>query len=236
MKKVEAGRVAVLCDFDGTIVDVDTGALLLERFGKGNWREMDVRLEGGLISLEECLAAQFRMLKASSKEEILNTLASEKIELRPNFSKFVSYCEERAFPFVIATGGVDFCITHLLEAKGFADGRLKIHSAKSKWTSEGLEMTFPKLLLSSERSANFKHDLVKYYQGLGKKVAYFGDGVSDYEPSKEADLVFAVEGSRLSRMCAREGIECVEFVDFASVVERLDRWVSEEETQFAEKA
>ncbi|MHA2368192.1 MAG: hypothetical protein ACXADX_05165 [Candidatus Hodarchaeales archaeon] len=37
----------ILCDFDGTIVDIDTAEYLLEKFARGNWQQYDVQLEKG---------------------------------------------------------------------------------------------------------------------------------------------------------------------------------------------
>lgn len=212
-------KIAVLSDFDGTIVDVDTGALVLEKFGEGKWRELDVKLEKGEISLEECLARQYAMVKVS-KDDILRMLKTEKIEIRSNFRNLVKYCRRNDFPFVITTGGIDFCINSVLNSKGFAEGSLTIHSGKTEYSNDGLKITFPRL--SKKESANFKQDLVNHYHDLRHKIAYIGDGISDYDPSRKADLVFAVKGSSLARMCKATKIMYTEFDDFQEVVKGIE--------------
>jgi 2-hydroxy-3-keto-5-methylthiopentenyl-1-phosphate phosphatase len=211
-------KMAVLCDFDGTIVDVDTGALVLEKFGQGDWQSLDLKLEKKEISLEECLAGQFAMVKVG-KEDILKMLEKEKIKIRSNFRTLVEYCRTRNLPFVITTGGIDFCINSVLSSSGFAQGSLEMHCGKTEYSKDGLKITFPKL--SNQASANFKQDLVNHYHERNFDVTYIGDGVSDYEPSRKADMVFAVRGSSLARMCEKNGIRYVEFEDFQEVVNQL---------------
>jgi 2-hydroxy-3-keto-5-methylthiopentenyl-1-phosphate phosphatase len=213
-------KMAVLCDFDGTIVDIDTGALILEKFGQGDWRELDLKLERREISLEECLASQYAMVKVSSKDVILDMLRKETIKIRSNFRAFVNYCRTKNFPFVITTGGIDFCINSVLNSNGFPQGSFLLHSGKTKYSKDGLKIVFPKL--SNKSSANFKQDIVNHYQDLNFKVAYVGDGASDYEPSRRADLVFAVRSSSLARMCKNNSISCYEFEDFEEVIGQLD--------------
>ncbi|MHB1907686.1 MAG: MtnX-like HAD-IB family phosphatase [Nitrososphaerales archaeon] len=210
-------KLAVLCDFDGTIASIDTGLLLLQKFGHGNWEEYDARLEKGEITLEQCLVAQYAMIKAS-KEEILLSLEREKIEIRLYFEEFMRYCKVNDFPFVIVTGGIDFCINHVLKRYDSC----MIHSGKSIHSLEGIQITFPPL--TCKESINFKDDLVEKYRKLGHEVVYIGDGHSDYEPSKKADLVFAVKGSSLGRMCKRNKIEHVEFTNFSEVQDKLITW------------
>ena len=210
-------KLAVLCDFDGTIASIDTGLFLLQKFGHGDWEEYDAKLEKGEITLEQCLIAQYAMIKAS-KEEILLSLEREKIEIRPYFEEFIRYCKVNNFSFVIVTGGIDFCIDHVL--KRYAS--YTIHSGKSVHSLEGIQITFPPL--NSKKSINFKDDLVEKYRKIGHKIVYIGDGHSDYEPSKKADLVFTVKGSSLGRMCKRNGIEHVEFSNFSEVQDKIVAW------------
>ena len=213
-------KIAVLSDFDGTIVDVDTGELILKKFGEGDWQSLDIKLENEEILLEQCLIEQYRMIKVP-REEILKILAGERITIRPNFTRLVEYCKKKDYEFIVTTGGIDFCIEQLLKTHGLS-GALKIHAGKTVSTEQGILIDFPKL--SNKQSTNFKEDLLNYYHDLEYEVAYIGDGSSDYEPAKKADLVFSVERSRLSEMCEQRKIFHIEFNDFEEVIEGLDKW------------
>jgi 2-hydroxy-3-keto-5-methylthiopentenyl-1-phosphate phosphatase len=218
----EKQKIAVLCDFDGTIVDVDTGELVLKKFGEGDWQSLDVKLEREEILLEQCLTTQYGMVNAL-REEILKMLDREKMIIRPNFVRLVEYCKKNDYEFVISTGGIDFCIEHVLKINGLDGVALKIHSGKTVSTDKGILIQFPKL--SKEKSINFKEDLVNHYHDLNYEVVYIGDGSSDYEPAKKANIVFSVEKSKLSKMCAERKISHFDFKDFQEVIEKLDRWI-----------
>ncbi len=81
MKKV---KIVVLCDFNGTVVNIGTGEVILKRFGEGDWRSFDSKLERGEISLEECLVKHYRMIMAD-KKQIITMLDDEDIVIGPNF-------------------------------------------------------------------------------------------------------------------------------------------------------
>jgi 2-hydroxy-3-keto-5-methylthiopentenyl-1-phosphate phosphatase len=216
-------KIAVLCDFDGTIVDVDIGELVLKKFGKGDWHSLDIKLERGEISLEQCLIEQYAMIKVPRKQ-ILEMLSHERIRVRRNFAQLVQYCKKSGFEFVVATGGIDFCISHILRTNGLAlNSALKIYSGKTRVTANGLTIRFPKMIV--EKSLNFKEDLVNHYHKLSYRVAYIGDGSSDYLPAKKADLIFTVEKSKLSKMCTQNNIPHFDFSDFKEVIMNLEAWV-----------
>jgi 2-hydroxy-3-keto-5-methylthiopentenyl-1-phosphate phosphatase len=215
-------KIAVLCDFDGTIVDVDIGELVLKKFGEGDWQSLDLKLENKEISLEQCLIDQYAMVKVP-RQEIIEMISQEKISIRPNFVRLVEYCKKSEHEFVVTTGGIDFCIEYIFKINSLDDLILKIHSGKTFSTSQGLLISFPRL--SKDWSTNFKEDLVDHYHDLKYLVAYIGDGSSDYEPSRKADLVFSVEKSKLSKMCNESKIRHIDFNDFEEVISGLERWV-----------
>ena len=222
MKK---SKIVLLCDFDGTVVNIDTGELILRRFGEGDWRSFDSKLERGEISLEECLVKQYSMIRAD-KKQIFAMLHDEDITIRPNFSQLIDYCKRNDFEFAIVTGGIDFCIRQILKANRLS---LKIHAGKSRVKSRRISIDFPKL--SSKHSMNFKEDLVNWHHKLGQKVVYVGDGSSDYEPAKNADLVFTVRKSKLSTMCERKKITHFDFEDFDQVIRGIEHWIVKSRVQ-----
>ena len=60
-----------------------------------------------------------------------------------------------------------------------------------------IRLEFPQKIYSD--SQDFKVDRVRYYQQKGYRVIVIGDGYSDLQAARHADLVFAVEGSSLSK-------------------------------------
>lgn len=212
-------KCVVLTDFDGTITTIDTAEFALDKFADPNWRTIDEQLERGEITFEDSLEREFAMLKVP-KKEILEAL-EHSTEFRPNFDKLVDYCKKQRFALIIVSGGLDFCIRHFLDLRGWSD--LKVVAPESKWTRNGILLRFSKRF--DKASTNLKDDLVRFYKKQGKRVVYVGNGVGDYPAAKAADLVFAIKGSKLAELCRTNGVRCTEITDFQQVIESIESWI-----------
>jgi HAD superfamily phosphoserine phosphatase-like hydrolase len=159
-------RLVVLSDFDGTIVQNDTAAFVLERFATGDWKTFDEQLERGEIDLEGCMRKQFTLVKVSEKEilkEVIQVTA-----FRPNFEALAGFCKTKNIPFVVVTAGLDFIVNHFLRP---STREIEVVAPEAECTSKGIEFkNFPKLRY--RESYNFKDDLVRHCKKQGKKVVY----------------------------------------------------------------
>ena len=206
----------LLCDFDGTIVTIDTCEFLLDTFVKEDWRAFNAILETGKITLEECTRAQLSMLNLS-EEEALNAL--EKItSFRPHFTELVNHCVTQGIRFIVVSGGLDFVIKHFLRVGGL-EKRVRVFSATSRTTRDGIELSFPELV--DYTSLDFKEDLIKQYNKQGFKTIYVGDGLSDFNAFKHADFLFVIKDSKLAKLCKREKVPHHEITDFQEVIKSL---------------
>ena len=208
----------MLCDFDGTIAEIDTAVFVLDRFSRGDWRTLDKQYEQGLISLEVCLNRQFSTVLVS-KEEILHELEPV-VTFRPSFERLIKYCSSRSISFTIVSAGLDFVIGYFLRREGWKD-LVEVYAAKTRFGARGIEFQFPKLF--DKASVNFKQDLVKHYKAQGKKVVYIGDGSADYAAALSCDYPFAIECSRLAALCKGQRNDCTVITDFITVVEAISR-------------
>jgi len=208
--------LVILCDFDGTVVDINTCVFTLDKFAEGEWRIFDEQLERGEITLEQCLQKQFSTVRAPEKK-ILKELEPA-TSPRPNFEKLFGYCRAHGVPLVIVSAGMDFVIKHFLQLSGW-DKLIEVYAPQAKCTADGIKFTFPKL--RDKMSVNFKDDLVRYYKKQGKKVVYIGDGLPDYPSAKSADFAFAIKGSKLAELLKKNRIPCKEIGDFQEVVDIL---------------
>jgi 2-hydroxy-3-keto-5-methylthiopentenyl-1-phosphate phosphatase len=216
MNNSDFSKVVLLIDFDGTIVSIDTAEFALDRFADPSWRLIDEEFERGEVTFEESLRKEFLMIKVPEKM-ILDEL--EKVtELRPNFGKLVEYCKTHNLSLIVVSGGLDFCIRHFLGRNGWLKF-VEIHAPRSEFTANGYTLIFPELFDRS--STSFKDDLVKYYRRQGSKVIYIGNGLGDYPAAKEADISFAVKGSKLAELCKKGHLACREITDFQQVVDAL---------------
>jgi 2-hydroxy-3-keto-5-methylthiopentenyl-1-phosphate phosphatase len=204
--------IAILCDFDGTIAEIDTAVIVFNKFINGNWRIFNEQLDRGEITLEHCMREQFSMIKAP-KSVILDEIDLD-IAFRPGFIDLVQYCKEKKIPFEIVSAGLDFVINHLLEVRGLSG--ITVHAARTRFTEKGIEMD--PLELHDANSIDFKEDLVNFIKDKGYPVVYIGDGMSDKGAVMSADYVFVLKGSRLAEFCRTEGIRHQEMSDFHDVI------------------
>jgi len=206
----------LLCDFDGTIVTIDTCEFLLDTFVKEDWRAFNTFLERGEITLEECTRAQLSMLNLS-EEEALEAL--EKVtSFRPHFTELVDHCVAQGIRFIVVSGGLDFVIKHFLRVGGL-EKPVRVHSATSRITRDGIELSFPELVDCT--SLDFKEDLFKQYNKQGFRTIYVGDGLSDFNAVRRADFLFVIKDSKLAELCKRENLPHCEITDFQEVIKSL---------------
>jgi len=208
--------LVVLCDFDGTVVDIDTSVFVLTRFAEEDWRTFDGQLERGKITLGECLRKQFSTVRAT-KTRILKEIENVP-SVRPNFEKLAEFCKTKGIPLMIVSAGLDFVINHFLEQKGWQK-LVTVYAPKARITAKGIKFTFPKLL--DKASVSFKDDLVRYYKKQGKTTIYIGDGFADFNAAKNADFSFAIEDSKLAELLKNDGIPHKEISDFQEVVKAI---------------
>jgi len=207
-------RIVLLSDFDGTVIDIDSGEYVLDRFANGDWRYVEQQFRLGEISFEESLRDEFGMIN-ESKDEILKKV-DPAVSIRPYFGDVVNYCQSKGIELKLVSGGLDFCIAHILE-------RNRIHvdviSPKTTFTSDGLKLEFPKL--SDPTSFSFKDDTVRSYQRKDYCVLYVGDGYADYFALKEANLRFVMKGSVSAELIRLNKLEAVEVADFEPILNAL---------------
>jgi len=206
-------NLVVLCDFDGTITTIDTAEWVLSKFAQGDWRMFDRMFEKDEITLEECLNRQFSLVRAS-KKQILQEL-NDIVVFRSNFKEFARYCKKSHVPLIVVSAGLDFIIEHFLQLNNCLS-LVKVCAAKTSFTQNGIKLVFP--TLSDVASENIKDDAVRQYMRLNRDVIYIGDGLADCAAAKIADCSFAIEGSRLAKLCAKQGAQCRTMKDFQEII------------------
>jgi len=211
-------RAIVICDFDGTIVDIDTGELILSKFADGDWRALDELYHREEMTSEEVISRQFAMVKAP-KTSMIKTVEA-KVHIRPGFDRLLEVCRKRHVPFLVVSYGLDFCIRHFL-ARVPHGKYVRICAPNATVTPNGIFFTFPRRHLN--HSINMKEDSVKYYKERGRQVVYAGDSTSDMPAAASSDIRFAVKDSRLAGFCEREDIEYTPMTDFYPVTVLIER-------------
>lgn len=158
-------RTILLSDFDGTVIDIDTGAYVLSEFAHGDWQRLEDQLRRGEMSFEECLKQQFGMIN-SPKDEILKKVETA-VAIRPYFADVVNYCKKNGIELKLVSGGLDFCIRHILERNRL---QVDLICPKTTFAHDGIKLEFPKR--SNASSFSFKDDTVRSYRRREYNVIY----------------------------------------------------------------
>jgi 2,3-diketo-5-methylthio-1-phosphopentane phosphatase len=207
-------KVALLCDFDGTIARRDVGHCFFEKYvsDRGRWEKLLEDWKIGLISSMECLSSEIEMIDAGMDE--LNGFI-ENEELDPYFGDFIDFCNNRRYEVQILSDGLDYYIDRLLmrEGLGYLDFRA------NHLVFEGNRITgvdFPHFnTLDCSMCGNCKKAHLEKMRKKGYFIIYIGNGYSDRCPSEHADLVFAKDDLRSH--CMHEEHEFVDFRNFRDV-------------------
>jgi 2-hydroxy-3-keto-5-methylthiopentenyl-1-phosphate phosphatase len=205
-------KVAILCDFDGTVAADDVGNLLFEKFSNDGGTDRVVgQWERGEISSRECLEREAEMTRANRDQ--LDRFIIER-RLDPYFKDFHDFAKKRGMEVVIMSDGLDYYIESLLLRNGL--GEIDVFANRLRIEGDILRIEFPHYdLLGCEDCACCKTHHLYRYREKGYFVVYVGDGLSDTCPSAAADMVFA-KGSLLE-FCQKTGIDHIKFRNFRDV-------------------
>jgi 2-hydroxy-3-keto-5-methylthiopentenyl-1-phosphate phosphatase len=176
----------VLClDFDDTIVLENTARLLFERFASPAWGEFEARYTAGQLTVEQFNAAALGTVEAERDE--LYEFARSATTVRDGFLELLDWAHWNAWLPVVVSNGFDFYVDAVLDGLGL--DRLARHAGRARkeyrWTVSYLS---PR---GVELQDGFKLSYAAAFQQAGDFVAYVGDGASDVEAAKLAQIVFA---------------------------------------------
>ncbi|WP_437490863.1 HAD-IB family phosphatase [Sorangium sp. So ce1014] len=205
----------ILSDFDGTITCADLTNQIWDAHLRYDWRQaLLTPSASGEITPFELLRRGYADVDRSA-DELLAELRPH-AGLRPGFEELLSLCARRGWVFHVVSHGLPFYIREFLPpGTAFScfdavfDGRWRV--------------TVPDAV-SLGPGDDFKiRVLDKLKAATGETVAvYIGDGRLDYPAARCCDRVFAVRGSALDALCARDGIPCTPFDSFTEICAALD--------------
>jgi 2-hydroxy-3-keto-5-methylthiopentenyl-1-phosphate phosphatase len=208
-------RPAVLTDFDDTAAEQNVAELLLNRFGDDTWTDVRQQFRDGKLNLKEYQEITFRNIRAD--RSAMQHYVRERATLRPFFQDLHQFCRSRGIPLAVVSQGLDFYISALLERDGFGD--VPIYAVDTTFGQGRISYYYNHAYPGMEAQGNSKAFIVEQFQNQGHHVIFAGDGASDQEASRKADVVFAHR--TLARFCEEQGIEYHPFQDFKGVLLKL---------------
>lgn len=188
MNKSKELKLAVFCDFDGTITKLDLGDEIFKVYG--NFEPYHSQLREGKLLIRDYWQIQCRELKPGINAEIIQSYA-EQSEVDEYFKVFAEFCRENGISLSILSDGFDTYIKPVLNQIGldwipvfcnhliFNNGSPPI--PVYPYASESCEC----LCASCKRNSmlNCIDD--------NTVLIYIGDDYSDFCGAEHSDIVFA---------------------------------------------
>ena len=208
------GGLAILSDFDGTIVPVNTLNYLLEHFNVPGWRDITNRWAQGEISLEDEYRLSFASVRASAAEmeDVLST-----VPIDPAFPAFIDLCRQKGVPLAIVSDGLRWYIERILHHHGV--GEIPIYACEIRFLDPGYTFEYPYFHPSTPLNGVSKRFLVQAYAQHYQPIVFIGDGHNDFKAAEVAGRVYARD--RLLELSRQRGLPAVEFTSFADIASHL---------------
>jgi 2-hydroxy-3-keto-5-methylthiopentenyl-1-phosphate phosphatase len=209
-------KIAVQCDFDGTVTEEDVSFLLLDTYLGPKWRDYLVEYTEGRIPVGTFNKRVFGMITADRQTMTDLVLTSERVKVRSGFREMVEFCKQKSFYTGIVSNGLIFYIEAIISQLGI-DG-LEIHAAENEFYPDGMKVKYigPD---GDELEVGYKEAHTEALRKRGYDVIYLGNGRSDIYPARRSIHVFAT--GELLQKCREENLACIPFNDFFEVLDAL---------------
>lgn len=215
-------KCRVLLDFDGTISNVDTTDLLLERFAAPAWRDIEEEWKAGRIGSRECMLRQIDLVRATPAQ--MDAFIAG-VEIDPGFPRFAQRFRGLGHTLVVLSDGLDRTIRTVLDR---ADIDVPYFANHLQWLGgDRWRLTFPHAKdTCTTLAGNCK---CSFAEGRHRETSIreitimVGDGRSDFCVAERADLVLA-KGS-LREHCRKKDLPHYQFENFDEAAALLTRWL-----------
>jgi len=208
-------KVAVLCDFDGTIALRQVIPTLYEHFAGPSCMEVVQRWMRGEVGTKEEFRICFGSITASRAEM---EAVLDSVPIDPAFPRLLDFCRQRGYRFAIVSDGLRWYINYILARYGIHG--LTVYANEIYFEPQGIRLAFPWYSADAPLRGVSKKGIIRRYQADGCKVVFIGDGLSDIDAVQVADVLYANDD--LLAYCRKHGIPAIEFSDLSDV---LAKWV-----------
>jgi HAD superfamily phosphoserine phosphatase-like hydrolase len=200
-----ASEVRLVLDWDGTVTERDTLALVTEWFGDASTYRRNGELMGRSLTHDQALASSFATVRASLPEVVDRLLRN--VRIRPGFRALV----ERHRPLVISSGFHEL-IEPFLAREGV---NVELLANRLDACPEGWQIRFRDRAVCTACGEPCKRSALP-----PGDVAYAGDGYSDRCAALAATRVFAT--GALAEWLHERDVAFERFEDFYDVLAALD--------------
>jgi 2,3-diketo-5-methylthio-1-phosphopentane phosphatase len=207
-------KIAVLSDFDGTLTLQNALNTLYRKFGSPFCKEIEERWDRGEISTMEEITNCFSTFN-TSRREMENALRG--IALDPAVHQFLRFCHHQSYEFAIVSDGLRWYIDFILSNHDINE--VTIYANEIHFTPDGYRFSFPWHDSSSPLRGVSKLSIVRSYQARHYKVVFIGDGLSDTDAIRAADIVYARD-----ELLEYARLQDIQTIAFNGLSDLLDKW------------
>ena len=176
------------------------GHVIFDAFADPTWRDIDDEWIRGEITTSQRARRQFALVHAR-EHEFQRLIDQHAVD--PAFPALVADLAEHGIPAQVVSDGFDAYVRPMLARAGLLRPALPVQPACSFATAQ-LNLSSPTNVPATIPRGGWKAGPVRTLQAQGWRVAYAGDGMSDWAAAQAADLLFA--RSQLADRCKQDGI------------------------------
>jgi HAD superfamily phosphoserine phosphatase-like hydrolase len=212
---MSAAALHVFCDFDGTVTEPDTLKLLVERLGGGPalYEETGRLLRMGALTLREGIARDVGSVRVPFAEAA--AVLRAEVAIDPGFAPFARWCAGARVPLTILSAGFEEIIHLLLGDLLLGPPGLPPLEVRANRLRPG---TWTSVFRDETPWGHDKAAPIRTARRRGATTVLVGDGYSDREAARVADVVLARRGRSLATYCRERGIPCREYATFDDVL------------------
>ncbi len=177
--------------------------------GDAEWNETERGLDVGARSLRDVLARQAALVRGELAE--VAALLRREIAVDPAFAPFVGACREHGIPVTIVSSGLDAIVRDRLREIGLDDLPVIANAVDAR--PDGWTIRFR----DDVANGTDKAAVLRAARADGTHTVFVGDGRSDYDAAREADVRFAKRGLDLESYLMKLDIPFEPFATFADV-------------------
>ncbi len=207
---------AIVIDFDGTITTKDVSEEILRQFAVGDWKKIEDDAIAGLLTMDECMIQQYGLLRGDIEEWLQ---WGRQIGVRPGFADFLVRMHTLGIEVVCVSAGLDFVIQDFIRRHNWT---LSVIAPATIYRDNSVQV------IPVPHPSDFVD--FKEHQVLSRseqfRIIYIGDGSSDFEGAKHAEICFAIKDSRLSQFLTEFGKKHSTFEDFNDLRDQIEDLIS----------
>lgn len=200
-----------LIDFDGTIALNDTTKCLAENIIPEKYKNYVKLFREGKINVRKFVEDLLTSLNIT-EEEFENTI-KKYIVVDSTFEKLV----KSNLLFYILSSGTKLNVSSALKTINIELPEKKIIANEIYFENKKIIIRYP---YYSEENGMNKSFVINKFKEKGYRTIFVGDGPSDYEACKYADIIFARKDTRLEKILKSQGFSFRIFSDFNDLLKQ----------------